>query len=1451
MARELTIFFLISATALLAFAPTGTVSFGPEAPNYSTTPPITKTWTAAVDLTKETGVVWNGTWNVTTGLPHRLMSDGLDFPIKDSADVIEKCLDFTREYPELFGNIDPSSLEPLVVRKRLGIWYVTFQQTFDGIIVEGARADFRIKAGKLTMFGADVLPDLLPENPVLDSRQAVKSTSRRFNFDNSSAKLVRYAPSGGKLAWRIIGEKDNPRQRWVCYIDAISGELLAAYDDIRTSVSGTVYGKLHPLNGNDSPRMFSLEHLFVGEEGIVSDTTDTAGYYETDIVPGSGWHLSATLEGLFVKAIIVGGGSAELWVEADSSIVDLYFAPPDAALDETGAYYHSNVVHDWVKTLDPEFTGMDYSVKCYVRETRSPCPNNAFWDGEAIHMGAGSAMVDNFAYYADVLYHEYGHGITHHQYPGWSLPYTGESGAIDEACSDYTACTITGDPELGEGGLTMTGPLRTMDNNLMYPDDIVGEVHQDGAIIGGCFWDLRGLVGNTWADTLIHFAKYGLPTDFESFLDEILLVDDDDGNILNGTPNFMDIYTAFQNHGIGRFKVNIYHRPLSDTEDSLGPYGVDCIVTSTLPIDTSSIMLIYSTNSGIDWDTVSVYSTGTPYEYSGEIAGVAYGTVVDYYLSACDTLGICSTLPDSAPQYYYTFAVGTDTIPPVITHRPMPDVAVPAAPYQIDFTVNDNLGISRVMFTWMLNGVFGDSFGISPDSLGYCTALIDTTGLAVGDSIGYKIVATDGARSPNSTSFPDDDYYYFHIVRSSWLDFEMSDGGFVSDSGWEWGVPGTGIGTHSGDNVWGTLLTEDYENNANYVLETGDFDLSTWHAGVLELWTFYKAEVLFDGGQIYVSSDGGNNWEMLIPVGGYPISPVTALSGPGFSGDSYGWVKYNFDLTPFLIWSSGVLRFKFVFKSDPGLQAPGWFIDDFAILERQIILPPGRLIAESGWDRSVRLHWKLPDPEAASEGRARPMAFTGYNVYRTEYPDSFGSVPVNVAPVPGTLYVDTGLVNEETYYYRVTSVFAEGESDPTQVQEATPFNATASVIPDSIYIEVAESSAAIDTTITIANLGGGWLDFEVVEYNCRPARRRSRPVQSSENPDLYSLLKQMADAGLLDDYSEPPPTVEPVPTNWRHLAHDPDEPAETKDIKDVWGQHDTNHVWMKMDSWSNMGDPYEDFIVGFGFDVDLNDTTGSPVYWGTEYLAAAGKLPFPDVYGILLRYNPSNWFGWDLAGVPHWMFLTPDSVGFGFFLDSIDSPPAVFVHTAVFDLNVGIFDHAPDDGDPPVRYVLTDAWWISEDPITGTALASSPQEVNVHVDIPSMPPGEYYVWLNFETNDRSEPEHTVPVVCIVNPTGIEETSKPVALSLGEPYPNPFNARCRLKFSVPGGRTQLEIFDICGRKATTIHSGELPAGYYTAYFDGTNNSGGQLPTGVYFARLLCNGKTVVRKMLLVK
>jgi hypothetical protein len=101
----------------------------------------------------------------------------------------------------------------------------------------------------------------------------------------------------------------------------------------------------------------------------------------------------------------------------------------------------------------------------------------------------------------------------------------------------------------------------------------------------------------------------------------------------------------------------------------------------------------------------------------------------------------------------------------------------------------------------------------------------------------------------------------------------------------------------------------------------------------------------------------------------------------------------------------------------------------------------------------------------------------------------------------------------------------------------------------------------------------------------------------------------------------------------------------------------------------------------------------------------------------------------------------------------------------------------------------------------------------------------------------------------------DETSNeliPSQFTLSQNFPNPFNPVTAIKYSISRrSRVTISIHDILGRKVATIVDKEKPAGTYTVVWDGTDDKGRHMATGLYIYQLVTEEFSESRKMLLLK
>jgi hypothetical protein len=95
-------------------------------------------------------------------------------------------------------------------------------------------------------------------------------------------------------------------------------------------------------------------------------------------------------------------------------------------------------------------------------------------------------------------------------------------------------------------------------------------------------------------------------------------------------------------------------------------------------------------------------------------------------------------------------------------------------------------------------------------------------------------------------------------------------------------------------------------------------------------------------------------------------------------------------------------------------------------------------------------------------------------------------------------------------------------------------------------------------------------------------------------------------------------------------------------------------------------------------------------------------------------------------------------------------------------------------------------------------------------------------------------------------------SSTVPLPFVDVYPNPFNPLTTIRYQVPAPSwTSLCLFDLSGRLVRCLRSGSHAAGVFEVSWDGLDESGRRLPSGVYLCRLDCGGIVETNRMTLLK
>lgn len=129
---------------------------------------------------------------------------------------------------------------------------------------------------------------------------------------------------------------------------------------------------------------------------------------------------------------------------------------------------------------------------------------------------------------------------------------------------------------------------------------------------------------------------------------------------------------------------------------------------------------------------------------------------------------------------------------------------------------------------------------------------------------------------------------------------------------------------------------------------------------------------------------------------------------------------------------------------------------------------------------------------------------------------------------------------------------------------------------------------------------------------------------------------------------------------------------------------------------------------------------------------------------------------------------------------------------------------------------------------------------------PTAPDGTYEVCVTATSGDASDTD--CASVTVGGATGTSSTGS----GLDQNYPNPFNLQTGLTFTLgTSSDVTLKVHNLLGQEVATLAAGHLPAGTHYATWDGRNNNGVVVASGVYLYRLVTSEGVYTRKMTLLK
>lgn len=480
----------------------------------------------------------------------------------EATSTLGAALEFVERYANAFGvRTEDLTLEKTTpIEDKFVVYW--FRQHAFGVPVDQSGLTVLVKPGSphsIVLAAPIIMPTPTTEPNGLISHQYAWQVVRQLmpHADNIlEPEFVIWSNGAtGRYAYKVeasTNDLTNP-ERWFYFIDAANARVLDRRDgiyyvDINGSIKGWGTPGADPDASYNPPVLLDLPGQALVQGGN-SAYANMQGLFTIAHPGATAVNVDARLRSQWARAVNRAGASEVLTLNiTPPGPADFVFnsTPTEFVTSQVNALLHTTIVHNFAKAINPAYPGIDIQMPANVN-INSTC--NAFYNGSSINFFRAGGRCVNTAY-TSVVYHEYGHHIvaTGHNNP---------SGAFHEGFADITSMLLLDDPIVGRGFSGAGSYVRYPVNaNVQYPCS--GGSHYCGQVVGGAFWRLNLLLQAKlgWQAGIDHTRYLYLnvillsPPINPTLTIDVLTLDDNDGDILNGTPNYDEIDQAFSAHNL-------------------------------------------------------------------------------------------------------------------------------------------------------------------------------------------------------------------------------------------------------------------------------------------------------------------------------------------------------------------------------------------------------------------------------------------------------------------------------------------------------------------------------------------------------------------------------------------------------------------------------------------------------------------------------------------------------------------------------------------------------------------------------------------------------------------------------------------------------------------------------------------------------------------------------------
>ncbi len=293
------------------------------------------------------------------------------------------------------------------------------------------------------------------------------------------------------------------------------------------------------------------------------------------------------------------------------------------------------------------------------------------------------------------------------------------------------------------------------------------------------------------------------------------------------------------------------------------------------------------------------------------------------------------------------------------------------------------------------------------------------------------------------------------------------------------------------------------------------------------------------------------------------------------------------------------------------------------------------------------------------------------------------------------------------------------------------------------------------------------------------------------------------------------------------------------------------HMWALSD-W-DPGDPLRAVSSGFEVKFDTTGFTEDPLRWHITY----------DSFQVHDYYYYRTWSSIDSHIVIDTFILNSDleadvKPSAHYTLDTTLGTGAAYGYNGY---SVGLIAFGPPIGSD---YALPDATptWIGDIHMRMhfEFYCMMPDSFNIVIDSAWFPPSGKFKFTRKNDSEGTPPRFgrlVIPVVAAPElPMDADDTDPdaliPTSYGLRQNYPNPFNPTTTISYSLESrGFVEISIYNVRGQRVRTLVSYEHDAGSHKVVWDGKNESGKGVSSGMYFYKMTSGDHVSARKMLLLK